>query len=699
MKVRILVLFFITNAAAGMSAPTVCRTPACARKGADIKGNMDTSADPCDNFFQFACGGWTSRQEVPEYSAVYGQFQALDRAVKYNMTSALSIPHENASEIENLLYKAHSSCMLGGDEADRDDEEAWNEIMHNIGVEDWPDGAGDVIIPLWSQLLGDLMVTFNHKPILYVDVSRNHDTNKNIIHVRPGSLPVKREYLHTTHYKEYIHEVIKRINTTSLNAAKLVSTVDQMVNFEMTLAEIFSKKSNESDSRITSVGELEGDPDLRRSMVNVYHILNHTFTAAKVAVGHNDSVLLSEPGKVRLLLKAFGEWEKHIVSNVLVWHALQTVGVEVIPSVRELNTAFKSKVRNVTQTSLPQTLQCNAALAKVAPAAYSHFYVNKFFDKRSVPIVKEMVKFQQSIFRKELQSSDWMDEKTKAAALSKLAEMSAVVGYPQWIMNETALALDAPNPADVGGERFVCYYAAFARQIKLSKLRSLRKEQDPAEHEAFNAAMVNAYCKWTENKIYIPAGIMQQPFFDAGLPKYINYAILGYIVFHEITHGFDSHGRLYDKKGRRQDWWTAKTAQVFRDKAECFVNQYGNITDAETQMKLPSSHTLGEDISDNASARQSYLAFQALMQQEKDSMQLLPGLESYTFEQLHFIGAAQPWCKKYDLAKKKLVIEEDVHSVSEQRVNVALGNTPQFAAAFKCPPESKMNFAKTCRVW
>ncbi|KAH7959357.1 hypothetical protein HPB49_010530 [Dermacentor silvarum] len=614
--------------------------------GADIKENMDTSADPCDNFFQFACGGWTSRQEVPEYGTVYGQFQALDQVVKYNISSALSLSYEQSSGLQRFLYKAHSACMLGGNDEDRDDEEAWNEVIHNIGVEEWPDGPGDVIIPLWSQLLGDLMVTFNHKPIVYVEVKRNHDTNKNIIHVRSGSLPVNREYLRTTHYKEYIREVIKRINTTSLNATQLASTVDDMVQFEMTLAEIFSKESSESDPSITSVSELQSDVDLRRSMVNVYQILNNIFSAANVTVDINDTVLLSEPAKVRLLLKACGEWEKlhftsefylrHIVSNVLVWHALQTVGVEVIPSVRELNAAFKSKVRSVTQTVLPQTLQCNAALAKVAPAAYSRFYVDKFFDKTSVPIVQEMVNFQQSIFRKELQSSDWMDDKTKAAALSK--------------------------SDDVGGERFVYYYVAFARRIKVSKLRSLRQEEDPAE-------------------------------------GYINYAILGYIVFHEITHGFDSQGRLYDEKGRKLDWWTANTAQVFRDKAQCFVNQYGNITDAETQMKLPSSHTLGEDISDNASGRQSYLAFQALMQQEKDSMQLLPGLESYTFEQLHFIGAAQPWCKKYDLAKKKFVIEEDVHSISEQRVNVALGNTPQFVSAFKCPPGSKMNFAKTCRVW
>lgn len=699
MKLVIFVIFVIANASNGVAAPAVCTTPACVKKGADIKENMDTSADPCDNFFQFACGGFTSKHEVPEYASVYGQFQALNRAVMYNMSRALSLSYEERDGMGESLYKSHSACMLGGNNVGTDNEDAWNDVMQSIGVEEWPINAGDVNIPLWSKLLGDLMVTFNYKPIVYIDVKRSHDTKENVIHLKPGSLPTEKEYLSLPYYKVLLYLLVEKLNATSLSGAQVLHAIDEMVQFETTLAEILSKQINDTTPTTASVMELESDVDLRRSMVDIYQILDHIFKTSNIAVSRNDSVLLSAPGKIRLLLKACGEWEKHIVSNVLVLHALLTVGRDVLPGVQDLIALFKNKVRHVEKSSVPQTVICNGALAQAATAAYGYFYLNNFFDNSSMPIVEEMLEFQKKIFHKELQNNDWMDNATKAAALSKLAAMSAVIGCPQWMTNESKVSLLIPKADTVRGDQFVYYYVASAKVSMQAKLGLLRKQEDPNDSETFNVALVNAFYKRTENKIVIPAAIMQQPFFDPGLPKYINYAMLGYIVFHEVSHGFDSIGRTYDERGRISDWWTPQTAQIFRDKAQCFVDLYGNITDADTKMKLPSSQTLAEDISDNAAARQSYLAFQELKKKEKESMQLLPGLESFTFEQLHFISAAQPWCKKYDPAMKKYVIKEDVHSLSEHRVNIAFGNTPQFAAAFKCPPSSKMNFAKKCKVW
>lgn len=701
MKVLIFVIFFIMNATPGMSAPAVCTTPACLRRGAGVKLNMDTSVDPCDNFYKFACGGWTSREEVPKYASVYGTFQALNKAVMYNISHLLSRSYDSPEWIETSLYKGHSACMLGGNDVGRDNEDAWNKIMLTIGVEEWPNGPGDVTIPLWSKLLGDLMTKFNHKPVVYVDVKRNRVVKKNIIHVKPGSLPVKREYLASSYYKRHMLAVIQRINTTTLDEQRLLHAVDEMVEFEKNLAEIFSKQSNETESTFVSVTELENDVDLRRSVVDTFLILDNIFKAAKSEVYRNDSVLVTEPAKVRALLKACGEWEKHIVSNVLVWHALQTVGKDVIPSIHEMSAAFKSKVRNAPQDSPPQTMVCNTALANAASSAYSLFYIRNFFNNASLPLVQEMIDFEQHIFYEEMKSSRWMSRETKAQGLSKLAKMKPVVGYPKWIANERKVALFTPSAEHVKEDQFVYYYSECAQRHIKNKLRSLRGPVDPDESfgQSFNAAMVNAYYALTDNKMVIPAGILQEPFFDPGLPKYINYATIGYIIFHEITHGFDSLGRKYDAYGALHNWWSPKTEAIFRKKSQCFVDQYGNITDAVTHMKLPSTHTLAEDISDNAAARLSFLAHLKLKETEKQEMQLLPGLESYTPEQLHFISAAQPWCKKYDPDLKKFVIEEDVHSISEERVNIPFGNTPQFAEVFKCPQSSKMNFAKKCRVW
>ncbi|XP_049270414.1 endothelin-converting enzyme homolog isoform X3 [Rhipicephalus sanguineus] len=479
-----------------MSAPAVCTTPACLRRGAGVKLNMDTSVDPCDNFYKFACGGWTSREEVPKYASVYGTFQALNKAVMYNMSHLLSRSYDSPEWIETSLYKGHSGCMLGGNDVGRDNEDAWNKIMLTIGVEEWPNGPGDVTIPLWSKLLGDLMTKFNHKPVVYIDVKRNRVVKKNIIHVKPGSLPVKREYLASSYYKRHMLAVIQRINTTTLDDQRLLHAVDEMVGFEKNLAEILSKQSNETESTFVSVTELENDVDL----------------------------------------------------------------------------------------------------------------------------VQEMINFEQHIFYEEMKSSKWMSRETKAQGLSKLAKMKAVVGYPKWIADERKVALFTPSS----------FQQEFCKNLSLTP---------------------------------------------------------------------DCQRRKYDAYGALHNWWSPKTEAIFRKKSQCFVDQYGNITDAVTHMKLPSTHTLAEDISDNAAARLSFLAHLKLKETEKQEMQLLPGLESYTPEQLHFISAAQPWCKKYDPDLKKFVIEEDVHSISEERVNIPFGNTPQFAEVFKCPPGSKMNFAKKCRVW
>uniref|UniRef100_A0A131YYQ8 Endothelin-converting enzyme n=1 Tax=Rhipicephalus appendiculatus TaxID=34631 RepID=A0A131YYQ8_RHIAP len=699
MKVLIFVIFFITNAATGMSAPNVCTTPACVRRGADVKLNMDTSVNPCDNFYKFACGGWSSRKEVPEYASVYGTFQALNKDVMYNISHLMSRSYENPNRIVSSLYKGHSACMLGGNDVGRDNEDAWNKVLQKIGVEEWPNGPGDVTIPLWSKLIGDLMTTFNHKPVVYVDVKRNRVVNKNIIHIYPGSLPVKKAYLDSPYYKSHMLEVVLRINSTLLEDQQLFNIVDQMVGFEKNLAEILAMPSNETELNFVSVMELENDVDLRQSMVDTFLILDNIFKSAQFEVSRNDSVLVREPAKVRLLLKACGQWEKHIVSNVLVWHALQTVGKDVIPSVQELNAAFKSKVRNATRTSSPQTMVCNTALANSAPSAYSMFYIRNFFNNASVPMVQEMVDFQQSLFYGEVQDSKWMDEETTTQAKEKLRRMKSVIGYPKWIADESKVSSYTPTAESIHEDAFVYYYVACAQLHMTNKLRSLHGTADPEEGQSFNAAMVNAYYTRTDNKMVIPAGIIQNPFFDPGLPKYINYATLGYIILHEITHGFDSNGRKYDAKGGIFNWWSPKTEAKFHEKAQCFLDQYGNITDSVTHMKLPSKQTLAEDISDNAAARLSFLAFLKLKKTEKHEMQLLPGLESYTPEQLHFISAAQPWCKKYDPDTKKFVIEEDVHSVSEQRVNIPFGNTPQFAKVFNCPSGSKMNFAKKCSVW
>lgn len=693
-------LLVVINASFGFGAPAVCTTPACKSRGAELIESINTSVNPCDNFYEFACGGWISRHPVPGYASMHGHFQDLDTRSKYEMSEKLAMSFNPTSTSEELLFKAHTACMLGtADDENKDDEDAWNEIVTSLGVENWPTGPGDMVIPLWSDLLGKIITTFDYGPIIDIGVRPNEAGNNNTIHIKPGGLATNSKHFNNPEYLSYITTVSNILNITSLAGEQLTSAVQQMVDFEKQLSEILRKPST-NQVNLTTVGEFAADQEMRRSQVDVFRVLKNTFEPADKKVYDSDQLWVTDIAKVRKLLMACGEVEKHIVSNVLIWNLVQTVGTEVMPELRVLRDKFKAQLRGKKYTaSLPQTLHCNGVLARLSPVAYSAFFNDHVFTSTAsiIKTVRDMVTFQKNIFHGELVANEWMDEETRTAAINKLEKIATEVGYAAETRTKDWIEQQIPKIGDVQGERFVHFYVAFAKFTRTNMLKSLRMAPEQPR-EVFDVTVVNAYYNRKKNKVFIPSGILRRPFFDPDLPGYLNYASLGYIVFHEIAHGFDSNGRHFDENGQLRDWWSAKTAEVFLQKSECFVNQYGNITDPDSHIKLNSKLTLGEDISDNAAARQSYLAFQA-MERENARLELLPGMEAYTPAQLHFIMAAQPWCKTYSPESKELVIADDVHSISEYRVNIAMGNTRAFSNVFKCPPGSKMNTANKCKVW
>lgn len=202
----------------------------------------------------------------------------------------------------------------------------------------------------------------------------------------------------------------------------------------------------------------------------------------------------------------------------------------------------------------------------------------------------------------------------------------------------------------------------------------------------------------------------------------MNYGAIGFIIGHEITHGFDDMGRQYDSDGNLRDWWQPKTANLFLEKAQCIIEQYGNYTDEATNLKvslaywrlvywtkielmiviwsipqLNGIHTQGENIADNGATKQAYSAYKRWVKKNGPELKL-PGL-SYTPEQLFWIASAQIWCAHDRTEFLKVKIRTDSHALEHFRVVGAFGNNADFAKDFQCPLGSPMNPVKKCEVW
>ncbi|XP_020613218.1 endothelin-converting enzyme homolog isoform X1 [Orbicella faveolata] len=291
-----------------------------------------------------------------------------------------------------------------------------------------------------------------------------------------------------------------------------------------------------------------------------------------------------------------------------------------------------------------------------------------------------------------LKSADWMDYETKQSAKEKARVIKEDVGYPPYIKDDSKL--DTHYSTLNASSDYFENNVAMNRMIVQKSFDVLR---EPVNKDlwAESPAEVNGYYSPQQNRIVFLAGILQSPFYRKGYPKYLNYGSLAMIIGHEITHGFDSRGRLFDKNGNVKDWWSFRSKLDFVERTECLVNQYNKYQ--VFGENIDGKQTLNENIADNGGIKLAYEAYQSWVN-DNGKEERLPGLD-FSVDQLFFIGYATPWCSVYKKQAALFQLKNDVHSYPKYRVLGPLSNFKKFADAFGCKRGSNMNPYTKCSVW
>jgi endothelin-converting enzyme len=217
-------------------------------------------------------------------------------------------------------------------------------------------------------------------------------------------------------------------------------------------------------------------------------------------------------------------------------------------------------------------------------------------------------------------------------------------------------------------------------------------------------SMVNAYFNPPSNEIVFPAGILRPPFFSQEWPNYLSYGSFGHVAAHELTHAFDSAGRLYNQEGKLVRWWSNFTSQGFKVKQDCIVKQYSEYTIDDGKggkVHVNGNLTSGENIGDTGLI-QAYRAWKAQyhISKQNGTEYLLPGL-NFSRDQLFFISFARIWARAMKPAAAIKRIRTDPHSPTRYRVDGTVSNIPEFAKAFKCSKKAKLNppTKERCIFW
>ncbi|XP_048488609.1 neprilysin-2 isoform X1 [Plutella xylostella] len=694
---------FAAPAAVGKDGEDVCSDPACVHTASKLLSNMNDKADPCDDFYDFACGSFVDNTRIPDDKTSVNTFSIITDQLQEQIRSLLDEPVTASEPRPFVLAKTlYQACMnrtaieargtkpllemlrrLGGWPVL--DEDKWDEQGFN-----WKDSVYRFREAGYSV---DYFLDFS----ISVDVK---NSTKRIIDLDQASLGLSREYLNrgfsdklVQAYYSYMVDIAQLLGADKTRAE---TELKESLQFEMLLANIslpLEKRRN-----ATLLYNPMTIAELQRKFPSIpwLEYINQLL-APHLTVGLDEVAIVNVPQYITDLEKLLRTTPKRVQANYVMWRVAGASVSYLTEELRRRQLAYVTALSGKTERE-SRWKECADTTSVSMSIAVGALYIRKYFNEDSKANALEMVNDIRQQFRKTLEEVEWMDEQTRSAALHKADSMASHIAYPSEMLDDNKLT-EFYSGLEMSSDKLmesVLNLTLFGTEYLFSKLREPVNKSDWVSHG--RPAIVNAFYSSIENSIQFPAGILQGAFFSANRPAYMNYGAIGFVIGHEITHGFDDQGRQFDKNGNLVDWWQEVTKLKYLEKAKCIIDQYSNYTVKEVGLKLNGVNTQGENIADNGGIKEAYFAYQAWTQRHGQEPRL-PGLEKYSPKQLFWLSAANTWCSVYRNEAIKLRITTGFHAPGRFRVVGPMSNMEEFASDFHCPLGSPMNPPHKCKVW
>ncbi|XP_075145617.1 M13 family metallopeptidase neprilysin 2 isoform X2 [Haematobia irritans] len=691
----------------------VCLSTECIHTASAVLSKMKPEIEPCDDFYRFACGTYIEETNIPDDKVAVNTFSIISDKLQEQLKDIVAEQRPETDpkhfRLPNALYRACMNKTL----IESMGAKPIKDIAEKLGG--WPVIVGDAWDSdnswTWHQTVKkfrqmgfsmDYIVDFS----IGVDLK---NSTKRIIDLDQASIGLSREYLikgfNETLVKAYYEYMVDMAVLFGADKDKATKELGESLQFEMDLANI--SWSNEQRRDSNKLYNLRTIKEVQEAYPYVQWLdYINALLPKGLSVEEDEVINVSVPSFMEELGELLQRTDKRTIANYMMWriHAFSVAFLSEEFRKRQLQYATaltgrqeqEARWKECVDISSGRVLGTESEFYGLAISVGS-LYVRKFFKEDSKSNALEMVNNIRDVFKHILDTVSWMDDKTKAEAKRKLEHMVTHIGYPDEMLDNEKLA-EYYRKLDIDADKYFESFLkmnVFGTDYSFNKLRLPVNKTDWIRHA--RPAVVNAFYSAIENSIQFPAGILQGHFFNAHRPKYMNYGAIGYVIGHEITHGFDDQGRTFDLEGNLVDWWAPDTQKAYLEKAKCIIEQYGNFTDRQTGLNLNGINTQGENIADNGGIKESYIAYKKWVQQNGEEPKL-PGL-NYSPEQMFWISAAQTWCAVYRKETLKMRITTGVHSPNEFRVLGSMSNMKDFSRDFQCPEGAPMNPVNKCEVW
>jgi putative endopeptidase len=633
--------------------------------------SLDRSVDPCVDFYQFACGGWLSANQIPADRGRWARFSEVDDKNKAALKTVLEDASAKNDPGTKKLGDYYASCM----------DEAAIEKAGISGIKPLLDKTLKIKdAKSWFAALVEL-----HKVGIWLvwktSVEADFENSTlNVTILEPWGLGLPdRDYYFKDDFKairEGYQQHVQRMLALG-GVAKSEAAAADVLAVETELAKLMKTSVERRDMKAAY-----NPTDLKKLARQAKSVDWKAYFKA-LGAPPSTKIIIDVPkfftalDGVRKKLKP-AQWSAYFAYNLLF-----DASMSLPKAFDEEAFAQRRLVSGVTEQP-PRFKRCIDATTVALRDLLAKAYVDKHFSAQSRQSAVTLIEAIAAAMNDEIGKLDWMSEPTRKTAQGKLAKLVRMVGYPEkWKTYDFEVKRD-----DFAGNSLRA--AAFGTKRDLTKAG---KPVDRTEWFA-PAFVVDAFYNPMANNMALPAGILQPPFFGADRSVAANLGSIGMVIGHELTHGFDDQGAQFDAAGDMKNWWQADDKAKFEERGKCLATQYDSFEAAPKQF-VNGQLTLGENIADLGGVKMAFKAYRSL---RKDAAKVLVA-DGFTEDQQFFLAVGQAWCVKMRPAEAQRRLATDNHAPPKFRVYGALRNLPEFSQAFQCAPGTPMHPAQTCSVW
>ena len=653
---------------------SACLIISCNMKETKVKAidqkNMDLSVKPVDDFYQYANGGWMANNPMPDDKASYGSFGVLADQNELKLKDIVDEAINANPEPGTIQEKIGNMFKTGMDtvKINKDGASPLKPYLVKIDAISNVEQMQDFLNESTKNGMG-FIFNFYGSP-------DNKNSEMIIPQLAQGGLglPDKSYYFDKGDKAEKIREdyklhVQKMLEFAGIDSKTAKTASEEIFNIELKLADASLSRLEQRDVERTYN---------KMPLADVQKLMsNFDWTEYFTTIG------LENPGEINVGMPDFFKSLDKMLVDIdinnwkwyLKWHLIDNNSSFLSDDFVNEQFAFFGKELSGSEKIRPRWKRVLGATNGVLSQAIGKVYVEKYFPASSKERMIKLVDNLRAAFKQRINDLTWMSDTTKQKAREKLDAITVKVGYPDKWKDYSTLEIKDDS-----------YFENILRARKWNFEYMLNKINKPVDRSEWfmPPQTVNAYYNPMNNEIVFPAGILQPPFFYPEGDDAVNYGAIGVVIGHEMTHGFDDKGRLFDKLGNMENWWTEGDVKRFNESTKNLVSLFNKVVVLDTIM-ADGELTLGENIADLGGLNISLTAFK-----NTDEFKENKNIDDFTPVQRFYLAYAHVWAQ--NIREKEMLrrTKVDVHSLGKNRVNVQLKNMPEFLDAFNVKKGDKM---------